>query len=417
MNNKKWSEEDVEKTLTKLPPVKDRQTKDDLFRAIESKAETELPTRFSPRKKKPWVFPTMASVAAVLLAILIIPPFFTSDNQLTTDNLSQEEEKMNATTFENNDVNAVNDTEDEAHEGAVHNDAEDKVIEAPEVPPASVENDDNTALAEYDEPAQNMTEPARIATVAYIAKSYSVGEGSSANHYITVEEYELDESVNREKALLTSVKESDTTSGHYLNSLEDVTSTGDTVQLHFTDTTALQALSSQEYTFVEEMFHEIVPLYGYKEVEFLVDEEPGVILGPQGMAESLNVMTYNRGYYLIDENNEVVLISARMAGEEMKEDGNPLTFEQTVEKMATTEDEEDWYESAIPSPVEVTSVTIPGDTARVGYRIAEDADIEEERLHLFFEALKLTAKSFTLDSLEIINVDSGDTVTYNMEDN
>ncbi|MCR6109401.1 hypothetical protein HXA35_03445 [Bacillus sp. A301a_S52] len=412
MNNKKWSEEDVERTLTKLPPVQDRQTKDALFQAIESRTEKELPTRFSPRKKKPWIFPTMASAAAVLLAILIIPPFFTSDNQLTTDNVNQEELNSNATNqLENNDLN---DTDLESPEVAVNNNEEEELPEAP-----SIESNDNETLNELDghEPVHVMTKPARVATVAYIAKSYSVGEGSSANHYITVEEYELDESVNREKALLTSVKESDTTSGHYLNSLQDVTTSGDTVQLHFTDTTALQALSSQEYTFIEEMFQEIVPLYGYNEVEFLVDEEPGVILGPQGMAESLNVITHNRGYYLVEENNESVLISARMAGEETQEDGTPLTFEQTVEKMATTEDEEDWYESAIPSPVEVTSVTIPGDTARVGYRIVEDEEIEEERLNLFFEALKLTAKSFTLDSLEIINVDSGDTVMYDMEDN
>jgi hypothetical protein len=412
MNNKKWSEEDVERTLTKLPPVQDRQTKDALFQAIESRTEKELPTRFSPRKKKPWIFPTMASAAAVLLAILIIPPFFTSDNQLTTDNVNQEELNSNATNqLENNDLN---DTDLESPEVAVNNNEEEELPEAP-----SIESNDNETLNELDghEPVHVMTKPARVATVAYIAKSYSVGEGSSANHYITVEEYELDESVNREKALLTSVKESDTTSGHYLNSLQDVTTSGDTVQLHFTDTTALQALSSQEYTFIEEMFQEIVPLYGYNEVEFLVDEEPGVILGPQGMAESLNVITHNRGYYLVEENNESVLISARMAGEETQEDGTPLTFEQTVEKMATTEDEEDWYESAIPSPVEVTSVTIPGDTARVGYRIVEDEEIEEERLNLFFEALKLTAKSFTLDSLEIINVDSGDTVVYDMEDN
>ncbi|WP_078578043.1 hypothetical protein [Salipaludibacillus agaradhaerens] len=412
MNNKKWSEEDVEKTLTKLPPVQDRQTKDDLFQAIASRTEKELPTRFSPRKKKPWVFPAMASAAAVLLAILIIPPFFTSDNQLTTDNMNQEEANLNETApVENNDLN---DTDLDSHEVAVNNN-EEELPEAPETP--SIEDDDNEMLNEHDEPAQVMTKPARVASVAYIAKSYSVGEGSSANHYITVEEYELDESVNREKALLTSVKESDTTSGHYLNSLQDVTSSGDTVQLHFTDTEALQALSSQEYAFIEEMFQEIVPLYGYNEVEFLVDEEPGLIFGPRGMAQSLDVTTHNRGYYLVEENNEVGLISARMAGEVMREDGTPLTFEQTVEKMATTEEEEGWYESAIPAPVEVTSVTIPGDTARVGYRIIEDGDVEEEKLHLFFEALKLTAKSFTLDSLEIINVDSGDTITYDMGEN
>ncbi|WP_218197418.1 hypothetical protein, partial [Pseudomonas sp. 2995-1] len=62
----------------KMPPVKDKQSKDDLFEAIQKKSKERHETEkiVVPKRRKTWIYPVIATAAAMLLIILILPSFF-----------------------------------------------------------------------------------------------------------------------------------------------------------------------------------------------------------------------------------------------------------------------------------------------------------------------------------------------------
>lgn len=401
MSDGKWNDSKIEETLTKLPPVKDKQSKDDLFRAIEKRSKEETPARFSPKSKRPWIVPAMATAAAIFLMILIIPPFFNGDQQFS----------MNESAEQNNSMDTA----------AVDNDMEEELAETESnmTEESSTLYDGNNADIANDEDNvdDKILESTLLNEVVYLANFYSAGNDRSDN-YIVIEKQSIASEMSEEENLLTSLQESDPTSGQYLSDLEKVSAEENVVTLHFASVGSLESLASNEHQQLNEVFQEILSLYGFEEIAFEAEGEPGIIYGQDGEQESLPLSSNNRGYYLIDNEQGYFLVSARMAEEEMTdvETGDLLNFAGTVAKMAKPNGTDDWYESAIPDDINISEVSIPGTTAEVYYTIDDVDSLNEEQLQMFFHALKLSAMPFTLNNLQIINEQTGEVVEVDLRE-
>ncbi|PYZ92096.1 hypothetical protein CR194_18060 [Salipaludibacillus keqinensis] len=432
MSDEKWDESKIEKTLTKLPPIKDKQSKDDLFKAIEKRSQQEAPTRYTPKQKRPWVFPAMAAAAAIFLIMLIVPPFFNNSTQFSSD--------------DNSSMDMDTDVVDNAEFEEESNDAESEVSEVEENETSEIESynnesDNDEVMTEDDsgndsnneveadigvnteeeletETSEESQQQITYAESYYTAKSQTIDLGESVTEYVLIQVQESLDEKPMEEVLFTSIVESDPTSGQYLGDIQEVRVEGKEVILDFLEGHGLESLSSTESRILQDVFLELFPIYGFEKVTFMVEGEPGMMFGQEGEVETITLSELNRGYYVTSssDNEEHYLVSARLAGEETRdESGTPLTFAQTVMRMTSPDVEAGWYESAIPSTVMITNVQIPGDTAEVYYTNSEDDGlVDEEKWFLFIEALKLTAEPFTLDSMQIINEETGDVLEIDL---
>lgn len=81
MHKSTFDDEQLEKLLQSMPMVKDTQDPEQLFAKISSRLEEELPidkkieNKKLVQKKRPWILPTLASIAAVVIIALVVPSF------------------------------------------------------------------------------------------------------------------------------------------------------------------------------------------------------------------------------------------------------------------------------------------------------------------------------------------------------
>jgi hypothetical protein len=407
MSNEKWNDTKIEDTLKQLPPVKDEQSKDDLFQAIETRSKEKTPARFSPRSKRPWILPAIASAAAIFLILLIIPPLFNGDQQFSTDEAADQNNMMDTAAVDNDGRE-----ESVEIESGLAEDNDTQNVNENNVVNEEVTND-NSEMGVADSP-----EPTLLNEVIYLASNYSVDNDSSNIGNIVIKKQPITSEWSLEDILMTSMQESDPTSGQYLNDIEEVTIEQEIIRLRFASAASLESLTSAEHGQLNNVLQELLSLYGIEEVAFEAEGKPGIIFGQYGEQQSLPLSSNNRGYYLIDNGEDLYLVSARVAEEEMADDetGAPFDFADTVAKMAEVNETVDWYESAIPDSVNISDVRIPGTKAEVYYTISNEEALNEERLQMFFHALKLSAMPFTLDNLQVINEESGEVIEVDLSE-
>lgn len=88
MKKQEWNDEQLEQLLMQLPPVKDKQTAEDVYQSIQHKKKIK-------RKSRTWIAPAMATVAALLIFALISPYLFqnfTSNEESAMDITSSSED-------------------------------------------------------------------------------------------------------------------------------------------------------------------------------------------------------------------------------------------------------------------------------------------------------------------------------------
>lgn len=429
MSRKNWSEEEIENTLTKLPKIEDRQTKDELFQAIETQRTSDTPSRRKQQQKKQWFFPTLASAAAVLLVILMIPSFMNSgmftagenqasqsDTAVTGNNASPEssgaanentsaagadEAADNSETAANNNPESSSSQEEgtasSSNQEENSNNNEDSDLTAAdtennEEQPAneenSVENENNEITAaevEYTYEEEGST---------YVTAEVTDNDGDAFVALSTVETA----GVSKEEASLMAIQDSIAVTTEAFEALEEVAfnspSQGEAT-LIFEEGTMLESLASTEHLYAADMLQEILSIHQVTNVHFLAGSEE-VSFGQSGES-FLELSLMNRGYYRTEEDE---FISARSAGEPMTNGaGDPLSFDETLEAMENPE-ENDIYESVITEEIEVEDVRYEEETAYVFYSFSGN---NTEDLELFQEAVELTAKFFSLDVVQFVD--------------
>ncbi|PRO65907.1 hypothetical protein [Alkalicoccus urumqiensis] len=427
MTKEKWTEDKIEKTLTDLPKVEDRRSKDELFQTIQAQSGQR---RMERRKdKKPWFFPAAASAAAALLLLLMLPSFmntglFTSDqpqsntagsNQAAVENNAAAPAEEEGTDTESDDGGSMT-----AMDEADNTEAEEAVVERPE----NTENEENTA-AENDAGGDNAAQNNENMNTAELPEENDAEENAAAEEeveYTVTEENDIfliaeaspEEDIvtvtpasasglDREQAVREALEAGDPTGMDLFAQLEEVVFDSPeegAVSLRFEEDVMLQSMSSAQQVYTSEVLQEVLSLYRVREVYFFVGDEPADF-GQSG-EDRMDISSLNRGFYGVPGSDR--LISARASGEQQTNGaGEPLNFVETVLEMQDAES--GGTESVIPDALEFTGdMYVEGDTAMIFYTY-DGGEAEETRFH---EAVQLTAKYFTISEIEFYNESTGE---------
>ncbi|QKS70175.1 GerMN domain-containing protein [Paenalkalicoccus suaedae] len=432
MSKNKWTEDHIEKTLTDLPKQRDHRSKDDVFEAMMKQAEkSPMPSR-RKKRPRPWAVPALASAAAVLLVVLMLPSFmntglFSSDQQINMESDSMESQSGNSANIamngsdedsdqemfssESNSANEADQPVDNSSEASVNEGTDDSDVENDMNADYSDEGSTGIAAIESEENVEEFQ--VRQEESLYVTASVQTTEDGSAQYTVLTTEDANGRTL--EEALLSVLVESDPTSGNYLSSIEQVTLNdpqAGTITLDFSDENALDSLSSTEALSLEEVLQETLALHKIQEVRFTANGEP-LLVGPIG-EDTLELSSLNRGYYLVaNEQGAAQFVSGRVAQEAMTNGaGDPLNFVETLNQMQDVPEGE-WYESAIADSIEIMDVRYEGESAFVIYDATENTTDEE--LSIFYEAANLTAKYYTLDTLQFVNESAGEVVEYQVQ--
>ncbi|WP_096186787.1 hypothetical protein [Evansella halocellulosilytica] len=414
MTKKHWTENEIEDHLNKLPPVKDQQSKDELFELIQKKMNNEQTNNEDQslvvkRKKRTWLYPMLASAAAVFLILLILPSFL------------QEQEPEISTMDAPTDSSEDRAEEDEL---ATNEDDPDMEIAIDDGNEAAdqVETEGESFSEVEEESLEESEEAAEVnhSIGAAIPKVFDVEVGNTIEERValietTVEMNEETGSTLEEVLVYLLSKNEDLE----LESLQEIEFREEekTADLHFSEDHQLGSLTGYQYHAVANSLKELFGHYGFEEVKFYVDGEPGIMFGPEGERFEFDVDEVNRGYYVYEDADGVeYLIRNTMVGEPFEnEDGELFTFDQTINHMQNVE-ETAWYRSFIPEFIEVTDIDVADDRVLLAFSGDENiSNVEEQKsFDLFLRGVLVTAADFDYETLSLYSESSGHLGDYTL---
>ena len=390
---KRWSDEDIEKTLTKMPAVEDSRSKNDLMEAIEAKSGGQLQMRSSKKKKRSYVVPSIATAAAVLLIAILLPSLFNQGLPISSDE--------NAAT---DDMAVTSDAGNEAMNDNADNAAENTPLNEPGSENAGVATDN----ADDGEAAITESLPSAypVFSVQVITKESDFVVGVSP--YIQDSEEVLGD------AVMTTLQINDPTSNGAFSALESVTVDEGEAALMFSEE-SLVSLTSSEHQIIESFFDEIFTLYGISTYRFETPEGPGIQFGQVGEVIEADVTEENRGYYLAEEEGQTLLLSARAAGADMTGgNGELLDLETLITRMTDEEIEDDFFHPVTDTGLTILSVSMSADEVTLTYEA--EPEVTPEDRELFYQAFRYAVLTFGIDELTLIDDESGETTVFTFED-
>ncbi|MBM0066422.1 hypothetical protein [Alkalicoccobacillus gibsonii] len=224
---------------------------------------------------------------------------------------------------------------------------------------------------------------------------------------------------SREERLERSLFESDPSEQDILSTYTELTLEDSvlTVQFNVSDEQLLSTTSAQNQLFYQS-FSGISDLYGVEKVIFL-DPNGGreMIVGGSPLDQTMNIEEergQTRGYYTLydTELEQTLFLPGGLLGEDVTEaDGEPLSFEETVEEMKTVNDHELSYSTAIVEGMAIDHASIENDVATVRYTVDEEIVTESDQI-VFANAMQLAALDFHATELELVNETERRIVNY-----
>lgn len=119
-----------------------------------------------------------------------------------------------------------------------------------------------------------------------------------------------------------------------------------------------------------------------------------------------------------DEDNEELEETLFLAGGNLEEqvtdeNGEPLSFEETVETMKTVERDDAFYSSAIVEGIDIVGASIENGNASVQYTMDEEIVTEADRI-VFETAIQLAALDFHAWEVKLRNDTVQEVITYQL---
>ena len=390
---KRWSDEDIEQTLTKMPAVEDSRTKDDLMEAIEAKSGGQLQMRSSKKKKRAFVVPSVAAAAAVILIAILLPSLFDQGLPITSDDNGASD-----------DMAVTSDSDQE--------EMSDDANDAPNDIPAN-EPETERGTVETEESGNEEATITEVMTPAYPVFSVQVIT-KETDFVVGVSPYIQDSEEALDDAVLATLQLNDPTSNGAFSALEAVTVEEGEAELSFSEE-ALMSLTSSEHQILESFFDEIFTLYGISAYRFETPEGPGIQFGQVGEVIEADVSEENRGYYLAEEEGQALLLSARAAGADMTGgNGELLDLETLITRMTEEADEEDFYQPVTDSGMAILSVSVSSDDVTLTYEA--EPEVTPEDRELFYQAFRYAVLTFGVEELTLIDESTGETTVFSFED-
>lgn len=212
-----------------------------------------------------------------------------------------------------------------------------------------------------------------------------------------------------EERFRQSLIESDPSQRELFSTMTNFEIDGTVVNLYFNENDDLSMASTESKQFWEAL-HEVGFRYGMGEMNlFNQNGERGLVFAENRWEETVQLEPEpNRGYYVVSseksERGKYTYISGAVAGEDIStEDGKLFDFEQTIEAMATVENDDGEYISGIYEGIEIEEARIDGKQAVVKYHVNDGVEVSQQEREDFEQVLQLAALDFQVDELKIVN--------------
>ncbi|MDQ0256119.1 hypothetical protein J2S74_003518 [Evansella vedderi] len=393
-NRSNWDEDKLEEKLQQLPPIKDRQSKEELFQVIQKKMNERQIDKTDPvviKKKRPWLYPAIATAAAVFLIMLILPSLIDNNDHFSRGDMDKADMERSgvAEDTDSGDAGIMMDFDDEAGEKELG--GEMGIASAPE-----------EEAMESDQLVNYVIVPLPYAMQVPVILDSELGEDERVT--LIGKHLELEGELDRESMIYLALTSEEAHWGTDLRSqLQDVAfnENENSITLDFYGGHRMESLSSTQENIFSRAIHEYFSFLGIELVKFTVDGDSGIMYGQTGERHhEWGINTDNRGYYVYtDETGTDFLIRAVVAGENMYENGELLSLSDTLDKMKYVS-EDGWYEPVVPEDVQFSNVAIEGNHAII--TLSEDSEINRSDFDLFAEAVALTAADFDIDFISFV---------------
>ncbi|MGD6968368.1 hypothetical protein ACQCVP_18210 [Rossellomorea vietnamensis] len=229
---------------------------------------------------------------------------------------------------------------------------------------------------------------------------------------------EEEENLSPEERLKTSLIENDPSEQEILGSFTKISAEWPKLQVHFTEEGNQLSTTSAQTTLFYDSLVGISDFYGIEEITFTnPDGEEDIIVAQSPIDKPIIIKDergLSRGYYSIyDKDTEQTLFLPGGDLEEQveNENGEPLSFPETVEAMDTVENEDTFYSSAIVEGLEVVSTSLENGNATVQYTMDEETITEADRT-VFENAMQLAALDFNAWEIRLVNDTAQEIRTY-----
>lgn len=252
----------------------------------------------------------------------------------------------------------------------------------------------------------------------YFIQTHSFDQDAQFYTAFSIERQEGGDNTPIERRLETSLVESDPSEQDIIDSYADLSLNWPnlTIQLSV-DGNELSATSAQSGLFFDTLYG-VIDYYGIEEVTFLDPQgEENVILAERSIYEPVTVQEergLTRGYYTVydKELQETLFLPGGVLEEQVTDENDELlSFEETLDVMATIDRADAFYESAFVDGIEIVAAEITNNVAQVIYSMDEDK-VSEDDQKVFENALQFTAINFHVQRIEVFNETERMKTTY-----
>ncbi|MEK4563291.1 hypothetical protein MKX54_01185 [Alkalihalobacillus sp. FSL R5-0424] len=316
-------------------------------------------------------------------------------NEPTQDESQQAESETN----EDEEQAPENDTESDGDNtenvDSTADEAETSVEEPVETEDLAAAEDENNDDEEYTE--------------EQVSGGYLIYTGVLEGQDLVYSFVRTPENISVEERFHQSLMESNQSQRELFSNVYDFELDGTTANFYYDENETLSMASSESSIFWS-MLNEIGFRFGVEEANlFNQDGERGLQFAENEWNEPIEIENkLNRGYYVLtvetSDDGEPLYISGVVAEEETNDpNGEPFTFEQTLEAMTTVNENDDVYKTGMYEGLSIQEAEIEDGLATVRYEVTRDEQAPEEERIQFEHVVQLAALDFQVNELQLIN--------------
>ncbi|KZE67572.1 hypothetical protein AWM68_19100 [Fictibacillus phosphorivorans] len=360
----KWNDENIEQHLKSMPPIKDRQSKQELFLKVQAKIEYKQP---KGKKLPTWSLPALATACALVLFGIFVPDLMKNGGQkMENSNMAQHDGDMKAKMADDSaggkDKNQVGLMKTERL-AAYHSPLLKKDIDS--------SNKDWVTIGYLDEQAQ------LVIPVSFLTdKDYYLNKVNDQ-----LQKFKPNDAGLTESPLIKA----------------KITEEEETVIVDFPQGAVLES----EEPLLKSLISITFANSGQKaKVEFRTDGQPGYEFPRFGPAKEWDLAVPGAPHYRYDApSNDAFIVSLFSTGEEA--DRLPKEFKDALEMM--DDEQERGLKPLLPKNITFGVKEINKDYVEITFPDSIKLSADDTEDVMMIDAILLTAESYGYDSVKFMN--------------
>jgi len=377
VKRKTYSEDELKELLGEFPKIEDKQSRENLYRSIEPKLNKRK------RRIAPWITPSMATAAVLLILAIVLPVFLSS--------------------LPSNEYSGSADQEESSTESA--NESGRNQPETTEQKPSEIEDSSRDENTNPSSDNNEIESPFALQERSPDMESYVL---PGKNGEVVVPFTVIKPGSQEDKNISSLVKPEEW--GLAEDLIKDITFNIDEernqAKVIFPDNFSI---SGSAYTSIisESIRWKLYP-YDVKNIKLQTESGSPVVLGNFGKIETLPAVEQNRYFYQIysgqgSERQFLVPIKAE----------RKLSIQEALNRMKEKQTSDN-VDSAVPNHVTFSSVAVEG--AALTMTVEHDSWASDQQLMMMIDAVLATAENFGFNEVIFNNINQEINSFYNLNE-